>query len=108
MVHGYALDLGGETLGSSAGLAIDPSGLALRSPHRLEVDLADLAHDGGRVWLVEVVAAQPVRSGHEPLYSAVCATHAVPSRPSNRGARPPSGCRCDRRCSGSRPAGRTW
>ncbi len=78
VVYGFTLDLGGETLGSSAGLAIDPSGLALRSPHRLEVDLADLAHDGGRVWLVEVVAAQPVRSGNEPLYSAVCASPCGP------------------------------
>src|SRR3712207_6608012 len=31
VVHGFSLDLTGERLGSTAGLAFDPSGLALRS-----------------------------------------------------------------------------
>ncbi len=73
VVYGFTLDLDGERLGSSAGLAVDPAGELLRSPRRIEVDLHDLAHDTGRVWVIEVVAAEPVRTGREPLYSAVCA-----------------------------------
>lgn len=78
VVHGFTLDLDGERLGSTAGLAVDPSGRALRSSERMEVDLEDLAHDAGRVWVIEVVAAEPLLSGHEPLYSAVCAAPCAP------------------------------
>ena len=78
VVYGFTLDLDGERLGSTAGLAVDPAGRMLRSPHRMEVGLEDLGHDAGRVWVVEVVAAEPVLSGHEPLYSAVCAGPCTP------------------------------
>jgi hypothetical protein len=81
VVFGYRLDLnaGTETLGATAGLAVDPSGRPLRSRGRLEVDLSDLERDVvGRIWVVEVVAADPIPSGSEPLYSAVCASPCGP------------------------------
>ena len=81
VVYGYRLDLnaGKEIVGATAGLAVDPSGRPLRSRARLEVGLADLERDvAGRIWIVEVVAADPIPAGSEPVYSAVCASSCGP------------------------------
>ena len=81
VVYGFTLDLDPdrERVGAGAGLAIDPSGQALRSLSRLEVELAGLERDVvGRVWIVEVVAAPPIPSGNEPVYAAACATSCGP------------------------------
>ena len=81
VVYGFTLDLDPdrERVGAGAGLAIDPSGQALRSLSRLEADLAGLERDVvGRVWIVEVVAAPPIPSGNEPVYAAACATSCGP------------------------------
>ncbi len=72
VVYGYGLDLDGAALGCSPGLAFDPTGTALRTTQRLELDLGRLDHDPGRVWVVELVPGEPIPSGSEPLYSAVC------------------------------------
>jgi len=81
VVYGFTLDLDPEkqTVGATAGLAFDPSGGALRSRSRLEVDLTMLERGGaGQIWIVEVVAAEPIPSGNEPLYSSVCGTPREP------------------------------
>ena len=81
VVYGYTLDLDPEkqVVGATSGLAIDPSGRPLRSPARLEVDLSGLARsERGRIWIVEVLAADSIPAGNEPLYSAVCATPCGP------------------------------
>ncbi|HEX8973540.1 hypothetical protein [Oryzihumus sp.] len=81
VVYGYTLDLdpAGQVVGATAGLAIDPSGRPLQSLARLEADLSGLARsEPGRIWIVEVIAAEPIPAGSEPLYSAVCATPCGP------------------------------
>jgi hypothetical protein len=81
VVYGYTLDLdpAGQIVGATPGLAIDPSGLPLRSLARLEADLSGLARsERGRIWIVEVIAAEPIPAGSEPQYSAVCATPCGP------------------------------
>ena len=81
MVYGYTLDLDSarQIVGATPGLAIDPSGRPLRSPARLEGDLSGLARsERGRIWIVEVIAAEPIPAGSEPQYSAVCATPCGP------------------------------
>jgi hypothetical protein len=81
VVCGYTLDLdpAGQVVGAAAGLAIDPSGRPLRSLARLEADLSGLARsEPGRIWIVEVIAAEPIPAGSEPQYSAVCATPCGP------------------------------
>ena len=81
VVYGYTLDLDPEkqVVGATSGLAIDPSGRPLRSQARLEVDLSGLARsERGRIWIVEVLAADSIPAGNEPLYSAVCATPCGP------------------------------
>ncbi len=81
VAYGFALDLDPvqERVGAGAGLAIDPSGQALRSRGRLEVDLSGLERDvAGRIWIVEVAAAPPIPSGNEPVYAAACASPCGP------------------------------
>jgi hypothetical protein len=81
VVYGYTLDLdpAKQIVGATSGLAIDPSGRPLRSQARLEVDLGGLARsERGRIWIVEVLAADSIPAGNEPLYSAVCATPCGP------------------------------
>lgn len=84
-VYGFELDLeaneksGEVRLQATAGLAVSAEGRLLRSVASLEVDLSGLERGvGGRVWLVEVVPAAAVLSGHEPAYTSVCATSCGP------------------------------
>jgi hypothetical protein len=81
VVYGFTLDLDAtrETVGATAGLALDPSGRALRSRERLQVDLSLLERGvTNRIWIVEIVAAEPIPVGNEPLYSAVCSAPCGP------------------------------
>jgi hypothetical protein len=81
VVYGYTLDLdpARQVVGAAAGLAVDPSGQPLRSQTRLEADLSGLARtERGRIWIVEVLAAEAIPAGNEPMYSAVCATSCGP------------------------------
>lgn len=84
-VHGYELDLelvdrgGSARVVASPGLAVSAEGRLLRSQTDLTVDLGRLELDVPyRMWVVEVVPADPVLSGHEPAYSSVCATSCGP------------------------------
>ena len=79
VVYGFALTVAHGLLACSPGLAVDPSGVALRCPDDLHLDLRDLDHTPGRVWVVEVLAGPEVPSGPaEPLYSAVCSSPCDP------------------------------
>jgi hypothetical protein len=81
VVYGYTLDLdpAPQIVGATPGLAVGPSGRPLRSPARLEVDLSGLARsERGRIWIVEIITAEPIPAGNEVLYSAVCATPCGP------------------------------
>ena len=78
-VYGYRLELSGSSLRASAGLAIDASGRPLRSLERIDVDLGDLDTTGpNRIWVVEVLATDPIASGNEPVYADLCATGCGP------------------------------
>jgi hypothetical protein len=80
-VYGYTLDLdeANSVVGATSGLAVDPSGRLLRSLARLQVDLSELETGApGRIWIVEVVAAEPIASGNEPVYGALCPTGCGP------------------------------
>ncbi len=79
VVYGYSLELRDDTLTAGLGLAFDPSGRALRNRAALTVDLSRLLRPvPGRIWIVEVVAAEAIPGGSEPVYSSVCATSCGP------------------------------
>ena len=77
VVYGFTLtlDAAGQSLSAAPGLAFEAAGRPLRSQGALQVDLSGLDRSGAdQIWIVEVVTADEIPGGNEPVYSSVCAT----------------------------------